>query len=222
MIKDIILRIRLDKLHTPDHIKEAAAMALKMDMEAVDARGRSPVFQIQARVYSGEPLEDLLLPIAYKPVKIGKTAVIVGSGPAGLFAALRLIEKGILPILLERGKDVRERRFDLKTLQIDGKVNPDSNYCFGEGGARDLQRRKIIYLVHQAGGCEKNPFHPGSSWGHSGYPGQCPSPYRFQQIAKDCSGHTGNHFELQRPDPFQFKGDRSYFKGKADSGGQNG
>ena len=165
MIKDIILRIRLDKLNTPDHIKEAAASALKMDTEAVDAvqiirrsvdaRGRTPVFQVQARVYSGEPLEDLLLPITYEPVKTGKTAIIVGSGPAGLFAALRLIEKGILPIILERGKDVRERRFDLKTLQTDGKVNPDSNYCFGEGGAGTYSDGKLYTRSTKRGDVKK-------------------------------------------------------------------
>lgn len=165
MIKDIILHIRPDKLNNPDHIKEAAAIALKMDTEAidavqiirrsVDARGRSPVFQIQARVYSGEPLQDLLVPIQYTPVRPGKTAIIVGSGPAGLFAALRLIEKGILPIILERGKDVRERRFDLKTLQTEGRVNPDSNYCFGEGGAGTYSDGKLYTRSTKRGDVKK-------------------------------------------------------------------
>jgi uncharacterized FAD-dependent dehydrogenase len=165
MIKDIMLRIRPDQLNDPGHLKEAAAVALKMSADAVDAvqitrrsvdaRGRSPVFQVQARVYSGEPLEDLLLPVTYEPVKPGKTALIVGSGPAGLFAALRLIEKGILPILLERGKDVRERRFDLKSLQTEGKVNPDSNYCFGEGGAGTYSDGKLYTRSTKRGDVKK-------------------------------------------------------------------
>ncbi|OGR10331.1 MAG: FAD-binding protein [Desulfobacterales bacterium RIFOXYA12_FULL_46_15] len=165
MIKDITLRIRPDKIHDLEYIKEYAAKALKMDIpdvgavqaikRSVDARGRSPVFQIQARVYSGEPMEDLLQPVTYKPVRPGKKAIIVGSGPAGLFAALRLIENGILPIILERGKDVRERRFDLKTLQTEGNVNPDSNYCFGEGGAGTYSDGKLYTRSTKRGDVKK-------------------------------------------------------------------
>ena len=62
-------------------------------------------------------------------------AIIVGAGPAGLFAALRLIELGVRPVLLERGKDVDERRRDMARISREGIVDPDSNYCFGEGGA---------------------------------------------------------------------------------------
>ncbi len=165
MIKDITLRISPETLNHFEYIKESAANALKMDIQAidavqvtrrsVDARGRTPVFQIQARIYSNEPLEELLLPLKYEPVKIGKTAIIVGSGPAGLFAALRLIEKGILPIILERGKDVKERRFDLKTLQTEGKVNPDSNYCFGEGGAGTYSDGKLYTRSTKRGDIKK-------------------------------------------------------------------
>ncbi len=165
MIKDITLRIRPDKLNHLEYIKKAAAIALKMDMaeidavqitrRSVDARGREPVFQIQARVYSGEPIKDLLLPVKYEPIKSGKKAIIVGSGPAGLFAALRLIEKGIIPIILERGKDVKERRFDLKTLQTNGTVNPDSNYCFGEGGAGTYSDGKLYTRSTKRGDVKK-------------------------------------------------------------------
>ena len=165
MIRDITLRIQPDKLNNLDHVKEAAAIALKMNIHAidavqitrrsVDARGRTPVFQIQARVYSKEPLQDLLLPVKYEPVKTGKKAIIVGSGPAGLFAALRLIKKGILPIILERGKDVKERRFDLKTLQTKGDVNPNSNYCFGEGGAGTYSDGKLYTRSTKRGDIKK-------------------------------------------------------------------
>ncbi len=165
MIKDITLRIQPDKLNNLEHIKEIAAIALKMDSQAidavqiirrsVDARGKAPVFQTRARVYSKEPLQELLLPVNYEPVKPGKRVVIVGSGPAGLFAALRLIEKGIVPIILERGKDVKERRFDLKTLQTEGAVNPDSNYCFGEGGAGTYSDGKLYTRSTKRGDVKK-------------------------------------------------------------------
>jgi len=165
MIRDITLRIQPDKIHNLEHIRESAAKALKMDIQAidavqitrrsVDARGRVPVFQIQAKVYSKESAQELLLPVKYEPVKTNKKAIIVGSGPAGLFAALRLIEKGILPVILERGKDVKERRFDLKILQTEGAVNPDSNYCFGEGGAGTYSDGKLYTRSTKRGDVKK-------------------------------------------------------------------
>src|SRR5204863_9986484 len=72
-----------------------------------------------------------------------RKVVIIGAGPAGLFAALRLIEHGMKPIILERGKDVRTRRRDLAAINKEGVVNPDSNYCFGEGGAGTFSDGKL-------------------------------------------------------------------------------
>ena len=69
--------------------------------------------------------------------------IIIGAGPAGLFAALKLIESGIKPIILERGKDVRARRRDLALLNKEGEINPESNYCFGEGGAGTYSDGKL-------------------------------------------------------------------------------
>ncbi|MDZ7763936.1 MAG: NAD(P)/FAD-dependent oxidoreductase [Melioribacteraceae bacterium] len=72
-----------------------------------------------------------------------RKVIIIGGGPAGMFAAMRLLELGITPVILERGKDVQERRRDLKAIQQDGIVNPDSNYCFGEGGAGTYSDGKL-------------------------------------------------------------------------------
>src|SRR5690606_32476684 len=79
----------------------------------------------------------------YKNVKNAPVAIVVGAGPAGYFAALQLIELGVKPIVLERGKDVRGRRRDLKAINRDHIVNPDSNYCFGEGGAGTYSDGKL-------------------------------------------------------------------------------
>jgi uncharacterized FAD-dependent dehydrogenase len=74
--------------------------------------------------------------------KASNQVIIAGAGPAGLFAALKLIEQGIRPIIIERGKEVRARRRDLAMLNKEGEVNPESNYCFGEGGKLETRRRE--------------------------------------------------------------------------------
>jgi uncharacterized FAD-dependent dehydrogenase len=99
---------------------------------------------MQAEVYYDEPTPAEELPHPeYPEVKGDRRVVIIGCGPAGMFAALRLIELGIRPIVLERGKDVRARRRDLMAIQRLGTVNPDSNYCFGEGGAGTYSDGKL-------------------------------------------------------------------------------
>lgn len=112
---------------------------------SIDAR-RNPVQIVQrVQVALGEPLpDDGLSPLMYKDVKNAPHRVLViGFGPAGMFGALRLIESGIKPIVLERGFDVRTRRRDLKAVNRDHIVHPDSNYCFGEGGAGTYSDGKL-------------------------------------------------------------------------------
>jgi uncharacterized FAD-dependent dehydrogenase len=112
--------------------------------QSIDARGRTVKIQLQVAVSVDEPHRS---PEAFDPqlqdVRNKKTIVIVGAGPAGLFAALRLISLGIKPIVIERGKDVRSRRRDLAALNKNGIVNPESNYCFGEGGAGTYSDGKL-------------------------------------------------------------------------------
>ncbi len=113
--------------------------------KSLDARGRQTWFQLTVQVFINEPYQAaLLVPLNLKDVtNVTKKVVIVGAGPAGLFAALRLIELGIKPIVLERGKDVRARRRDLALLNKEGIVNEESNYCFGEGGAGTYSDGKL-------------------------------------------------------------------------------
>jgi uncharacterized FAD-dependent dehydrogenase len=112
---------------------------------SIDARNRQLKVNISVEVFVGEKITPR---IAYNQnslpnVSNAPAAIIVGAGPAGIFAALRLIELGVKPILLERGKDVRARRRDLAAINKDQIVNPESNYCFGEGGAGTYSDGKL-------------------------------------------------------------------------------
>ena len=111
---------------------------------SIDARQKNIKVNLKVKVYLQEDFEaEKISPSEYKDVSNSEPVIIVGAGPAGLFAALRCIELGKKPIVIERGKDVRERRRDLKKLNIEHIVNEDSNYCFGEGGAGTYSDGKL-------------------------------------------------------------------------------
>lgn len=124
---------------------------------SLDARRRTVRVVLTLDVYIDEPRVDLP-PIRFTfptlPAQ-APTVVIVGAGPAGLFAALQLIQQGIKPILLERGKDVRSRRRDLAALNKQGIVDPNSNYCFGEGGAGTYSDGKLYTRSQKRGNLER-------------------------------------------------------------------
>lgn len=124
---------------------------------SIDARQRDIKFNLSVKAYIDEPMPDspLLLPIKYNNVGDREAVVIVGTGPAGLFAALRLIERGYRPIILERGKDVDRRRVDMAEISRSGVVNPNSNYCFGEGGAGAFSDGKLYTRSKKRGNVEK-------------------------------------------------------------------
>ena len=110
--------------------------AVQILRRSIDARSRTVFMQLKVRVFVGEnPTPPTLINNNYHDVSKCKQAVVVGAGPAGLFAALRLIELGVKPIVLERGKDVHARRIDIAQISRQHKVDPESNYSFGEGGA---------------------------------------------------------------------------------------
>ncbi len=111
---------------------------------SIDARQKEVKINLQIEVFVSEPyLEEKFQLPDYRDVSSREEIVIIGAGPAGLFSALRCIEGGFRPVIIERGKDVRNRRRDLKALNIEHIVNEDSNYCFGEGGAGTYSDGKL-------------------------------------------------------------------------------
>ena len=125
-------------------IKTSEITFVKILKHSIDARSRNIKINLKVDVYCNE---EMPAPISYKvnypDVSNKKRVLIIGSGPAGLFAALQLIENGFKPIVIERGKDVKSRRRDLADLSKDHIVNPHSNYCFGEGGAGTYSDGKL-------------------------------------------------------------------------------
>ncbi len=123
---------------TPQQITD-----LKILKRSIDARGRKVVYRMQVQVFIGEHHHPKVYTVNYPNVSDKKPIIIIGAGPAGLFAALQCIELGFKPIVLERGKDVKQRRRDLANINKQGLVNPESNYCFGEGGAGTYSDGKL-------------------------------------------------------------------------------
>ncbi|MEO6150145.1 MAG: FAD-dependent oxidoreductase [Mucilaginibacter sp.] len=117
--------------------------AVKILKRSIDARGRKVVYRMQVEVFIDEPYQPEHYTVNYSNVSSAKQVIIVGAGPAGLFAALQCIESGVKPIIIERGKDVKQRRRDLANINKEGIVNPESNYCFGEGGAGTYSDGKL-------------------------------------------------------------------------------
>ncbi|MEJ2103481.1 MAG: FAD-dependent oxidoreductase [Ignavibacteriaceae bacterium] len=152
MKKQLELIIFPENIYNQEFIQSFAAKKLNVNpsditgirtiRRSIDARQR-PIFKLLVDVYINEPVSEDNQTYIYNPVDGKKSVIVVGFGPSGIFAALRLIELGIKPIIIERGKDVQTRRRDLKTLQQDHIVNPDSNYCFGEGGAGTYSDGKL-------------------------------------------------------------------------------
>ncbi|NNE29916.1 MAG: FAD-binding protein [Saprospiraceae bacterium] len=154
------IRVSPTKAEDWDSIKRIAAKKstlseiqdFQLVKKSIDARSRPPKIQLRVKIATEKipPLVRNTLPNIL-PVSGKQNAIIVGAGPAGYFAALKLLERGVKPIILDRGKDVRERRRDLRAIQQEGIVDPDSNYCFGEGGAGTYSDGKLYTRSHKRG-----------------------------------------------------------------------
>ena len=167
MKKEIDISVRPGQQQDMTLLRQKVSRKLSLPVEAIsdlsvlrrsiDARSKHPVFRLRVAVYTdGEthPVPPSLL--AQLPsVADAPEVIVVGAGPAGYFAALELIELGLKPVVLERGKDVRARRRDLRAIQQFGEVNPHSNYCFGEGGAGTYSDGKLYTRSHKRGKIDK-------------------------------------------------------------------
>jgi len=138
----LLLKQHISKLIRVD-LKEIQHISILK--RSIDARQKAVKFNLKVSIYLvGEPIQEAKIELPeYKNVENAQEVIVVGAGPAGLFAALQLIELGLKPIVIERGKDVRGRRRDLKAINRDHIVDEDSNYCFGEGGAGTYSDGKL-------------------------------------------------------------------------------
>lgn len=168
MITRIDTRVTPQVAATPELLRQELSSQLKTDIgnindfrilrKSIDARQRQIFLNLQVEIATDE---DKSIPTPYLPTKYEKlpltsrSVTIIGAGPAGLFAALRAIEHKIKPILIERGQDVDNRRKDLAGISRSGIVKPDSNYCFGEGGAGAYSDGKLFTRSKKRG----NPAH---------------------------------------------------------------
>jgi len=167
-MKEFEIACKIGKPLSETDLKEAAAKALGVKPDkvghavvvrrSVDARG-DILYRYRVQAYrENEPYEPYKL-APYQDVHEARPVIVVGAGPAGMFAALKLLQKGLKPIVLERGKDVERRKTDMAKLSTEGILNPDSNYCYGEGGAgafsdgklftRSSKRGDIQEVLHQ-------------------------------------------------------------------------
>jgi uncharacterized FAD-dependent dehydrogenase len=155
MIKEISLSLKPSEAAEESLLRKKIASASSLPpnsitgyrviRNSIDARGSSVRLRMVVQVFSGEPFKPRAIrEFSFRDVRKSPHSVLItGAGPAGLFAALKLLEAGIRPIIIERGKDVRSRRHDLAKLNKEGIIEPDSNYCFGEGGAGTYSDGKL-------------------------------------------------------------------------------
>ena len=167
MPRELLFQVSPETAHNEVLLNEHVAKLFQVAVSAIqkvvvlkrsiDARQKVVKFNIKANVFlKGETYSESAIELPdYPNVSNAQEVIVVGAGPAGLFAALQLIESGLKPIVIERGKDVRGRRRDLKAINRDHIVNEDSNYCFGEGGAGTYSDGKLYTRSKKRGDVDR-------------------------------------------------------------------
>ncbi len=166
MIKEYQIRVLPRQAASDDAIKSYLAdeegiaantiTHVRVLKRSIDARQRTIFVNLKVRLYiNEEPADDAYLHTEYKDVSTGKSVVVVGEGPGGLFAALRLVEHGLRPVVIERGKDIHQRKKDLALITKTQQVDSESNYCFGEGGAGAYSDGKLYTRSKKRGNIDK-------------------------------------------------------------------
>ena len=166
MIQEYQIRILPEQAASEEGIKQFLSKEKGLDVRtlnqvrilkrSIDARQRTIFVNLKVRAYINEfPQDDQYVHTEYPDVSSRPRVIVVGEGPGGLFASLRLIELGYRPIVLERGKDVRERKKDLSSITKTQKVDSESNYCFGEGGAGAYSDGKLYTRSKKRGNVDK-------------------------------------------------------------------
>ncbi len=146
-----ILRVTARKLHR----KAAEITHINHLRRSIDARSKEVKVKLKVEAFINEPPQEKAIQFDWKDVSEAPKVIVVGAGPAGLFAALGLIERGLKPIVLERGKKIADRKKDVAQLYRTHQVNPDSNYCFGEGGAGTYSDGKLYTRSSKRGNVRK-------------------------------------------------------------------
>ena len=166
MVNEYQIRVIPEIAAQEDRLKDWLADEHGLDVKAIwgvrilkrsiDARQRQIYVNLKVRVYVNEqPSDDEYVRTEYPHVEGRPQVIVVGAGPGGLFAALRLIELGLRPVVLERGKNVHDRKKDLADISRTQQVDAESNYCFGEGGAGAYSDGKLYTRSKKRGNIEK-------------------------------------------------------------------
>ena len=225
MIKEFQLRVLPEEAAKEQALKQVVfreggirpedISAIRVVKRSVDARQRTIFFNMKLRVFINEEPEELeYVPTEYKDVSAGKQVIVVGAGPGGLFASLRLIELGFRPIIIERGKNVHDRRKDIALTSREQIVNSESNYSFGEGGAGAYSDGKLYTRSKKRGSVDKilnvfcqygaSPSILADAHPHIGTDKLPGIIENIREQIKSCGGEV--HFET-RMDAFIRKGD---------------
>lgn len=165
MIRETEIVVKPEEAFDPEKIKqqftkqssvgENDIQYFSIHKRSLDARGKELKYRIKIRFSTDENHTEPNFHPDYKNVKNESEVHIIGAGPGGYFAALKLLQRGMKPVIYDRGKDVRARRRDLVLLTREGKVNPDSNYCFGEGGAGTYSDGKLYTRSNKRGNIQE-------------------------------------------------------------------